>query len=92
MGQRGQQRQKRQQGGFRRAKPEQIRAMSQQATSPRKKGGEILAINLLSQSPVYSNQNGRFFEASPEEFQQLQNMDVAVAASKINQVLKSNDF
>ncbi|XWS53955.1 hypothetical protein CRYUN_Cryun10bG0045200 [Craigia yunnanensis] len=84
-GQRGQQRQKRQQGGFRRAKPEQIRAMSQQATSPRHRGGEILAINLLSQSPVYSNQNGRFFEASPEEFQQLQNMDVAVAASNINQ-------
>ncbi|XVF28798.1 hypothetical protein REPUB_Repub15cG0062700 [Reevesia pubescens] len=81
----GQRRQQRQQGVFRRAKPEQIRSMSQQATSPRQRGGERLAINLLSQSPVYSNQNGRFFEASPEEFKQLQNMDVAVAALKINQ-------
>ncbi|XVE81649.1 hypothetical protein DITRI_Ditri15bG0082200 [Diplodiscus trichospermus] len=77
--------QKGQQGVFRRAKPEQIRAMSQQATSPRQRGGERLVFNLLSQSAVYSNQNGRFFEASPEDFKQLQNMDVSVVAFKINQ-------
>nr|prf major storage protein [Theobroma cacao] len=83
--QRGQKRQQGQQGMFRKAKPEQIRAISQQATSPRHRGGERLAINLLSQSPVYSNQNGRFFEACPEDFSQFQNMDVAVSAFKLNQ-------
>ncbi|XP_021291635.1 vicilin [Herrania umbratica] len=73
-----------QQGMFRRAKPEQIRALSQQATSPGQRGGESLAVNLFSQSPVYSNRNGRFFEVCPEAFSQFQNMDVAVAAIKLN--------
>ncbi|XVE65974.1 hypothetical protein DITRI_Ditri08aG0044000 [Diplodiscus trichospermus] len=80
----GQQKLKRQQGVFRRATPEQIRSMSQQETSPRQRGGERFAFNLLSQSPVYSNQNGRFFEACPNEFKQLQEMDVSVAALRIN--------
>ncbi|XVF38263.1 hypothetical protein REPUB_Repub20aG0085400 [Reevesia pubescens] len=58
--------QKGQYGVFKKAKPQQIRAMSQQAISPRKRGGERLAFNILNQSPVYSNR--RFFEASHEDF------------------------
>ncbi|PPR91215.1 hypothetical protein GOBAR_AA29480 [Gossypium barbadense] len=73
------------QGMFRKASQEQIRALSQEATSPRGKGSEGYAFNLLSQTPRYSNQNGRFYEACPRNFQQqLQEVDSSVVAFEIN--------
>ncbi|OMO85650.1 Cupin 1 [Corchorus olitorius] len=81
---REQQGQKSQQGIFRRAEAQQIRSLTQQATSPGEKGTESLAFNLMRQSPIYSNQNGRFFEAKPENFKQLQDFFVSVAAFQIN--------
>ncbi|PPD69378.1 hypothetical protein GOBAR_DD33745 [Gossypium barbadense] len=73
------------QGMFRKASQEQIRALSQGATSPRGKGSEGYAFNLLSQTPRYSNQNGRFYEACPRNFQQqLREVDSSVVAFEIN--------
>ncbi|KAL4296823.1 hypothetical protein GQ457_12G003540 [Hibiscus cannabinus] len=79
----GRQRQS-QQGMFRRASQEQISSLSQGATTPKEKE-EDFAFNLLAQKPKYSNQNGKFFEACPREFELLQDVDAAVAGFEINQ-------
>ncbi|GMI95982.1 hypothetical protein like AT3G22640 [Hibiscus trionum] len=74
----------RQQGMFRRASQEQIRSLSQGATTPTEKQ-QSFAFNLLAQKPKYSNQNGKFFEACPREFELLQDIDAAVVGFEINQ-------
>ncbi|KAE8658346.1 hypothetical protein F3Y22_tig00116971pilonHSYRG00239 [Hibiscus syriacus] len=55
---------------FHRASQEQIRILSQGATtsSEEEKG---FAFNLFAQKPKYSNQNGKFFKACPREFELL---------------------
>ncbi|GMI95981.1 hypothetical protein HRI_003267400 [Hibiscus trionum] len=73
-----------QQGMFRRASQEQIRSLSQGATTPTEKQ-ESFAFNLLAQKPKFSNQNGQFFEASPSEFQLLRDVDTSILGIEINQ-------
>ncbi|GMI71955.1 hypothetical protein HRI_000864800 [Hibiscus trionum] len=73
-----------QKGMFRRASQEQIKSLSQGATTPKEKE-ERFAFNLLAQKPKYSNQNGKFFEACPREFELLRNADAAVVGFEINQ-------
>ncbi|KAE8658343.1 Vicilin GC72-A [Hibiscus syriacus] len=72
-----------QQGMFRRVSQEQIKSLSKGATTPKEKE-EKCAFNLLSQNPKYSNENGKFFEACPREFELLRNIDAAVAGIEIS--------
>lgn len=77
------------QGKIIRASQEQLRALSQRATSTKKGSrGTKALIKLQSQTPVYNNQYGRMFEACPDEFPQLQRTNVATAIVDIKQVLK----
>lgn len=48
--------------------------------------GSDLNFNLLSQRPLHSNNYGKFYEAPPQEFNQLQDMNVSVAMLDINPV------
>ncbi|KAI4304048.1 hypothetical protein MLD38_039612 [Melastoma candidum] len=41
--------------------------------------------NMLKQHPIYSNGFGRFFEASPEDFEQLRDLDISVTFVEVNQ-------
>lgn len=72
-----------------RASQEQLKALSQRATSVKKGGrGARSLIKLESQSPVYNNQYGQMYEACPDEFPQLRRTDVATSVLDIKQVLK----
>ncbi|XP_048130226.1 vicilin Jug r 2.0101 [Rhodamnia argentea] len=79
----GQQRQ----GVIIRASEEQLQALSEhRGKSKKKKGhGSNGPFNLLGQKPIYSNEFGRFFQASPEEFKQLQDSGVSVTFAEVNQ-------
>ncbi|KAE8658347.1 Vicilin GC72-A [Hibiscus syriacus] len=72
-------------GNVRIASQEQIRTLSQGATTPREKE-EGFAFNLFAQKPKYSNENGKFFEACPREFELLRDVDAAVVGFELNQV------
>ncbi|KAK8684741.1 hypothetical protein V6N13_040757 [Hibiscus sabdariffa] len=76
-----------QQRMFHRASQEQIRSLSQGATSSSQKGGETkrFTFNLFTQTLIYSDENGRFFEAYPHEFELLCDLDVSVSSAQINQ-------
>lgn len=86
--QRGERQHQQQEGFIRRASQEQLRALSKHASSSKRKGGRNSngPISLKNQKPLYSNKNGKFFEANPQEFKQLQDMDVFVNLVDINQV------
>ncbi|XP_022979464.1 vicilin-like isoform X1 [Cucurbita maxima] len=79
--------QRRERGGkIVRASQEQLRALSQRATSVRKGSRGVRApIKLESQTPVYNNQYGQMFEACPDEFPQLRRTDVATSVVDIKQ-------
>ncbi|KAJ4822088.1 hypothetical protein Tsubulata_041573, partial [Turnera subulata] len=78
----GQQRQ----GIIFKAPRETLKSLSQHATSTKRRGHEFRhPFNLLNQKPVYSNNFGRFFEASPDDFKQLQDLEVSVAFADIKQ-------
>ena len=63
-------------------------ALSQHAMSSSRRGRSSEGpISLQRQRPSYSNQFGRFFEASPEKHRQLQDMDVLVNYAEIKRVL-----
>lgn len=70
------------------ASQEQLRALSQhvsstkQITNPNSKG----PIKLPSENPLYSNDFGKLFEAKPEKYKQLKDMDVLVDLVEINKV------
>ncbi|XP_050942533.1 vicilin Jug r 2.0101 [Cucumis melo] len=69
-----------------RASQEQLKALSQRATSVKKGGrGARSLIKLESQSPVYNNQYGQMYEACPDEFPQLRRTDVATSVLDIKQ-------
>lgn len=84
--QRGERQQQQQEGFIRRASREQLRALSQQASSSKREGGRDTngPISLKNQKPLYCNNNGKFFEANPQQFKQLQDMDVFVNLVDIN--------
>lgn len=70
------------------ASQEKIMALSQHAMSSSRRGRSSGGpISLQRQRPLYSNQFGRFFEASPEEHRQLKDMDVLVDYAEIKRVL-----
>ncbi|KAK8557232.1 hypothetical protein V6N13_013507 [Hibiscus sabdariffa] len=73
-----------QQGMFREASQEQIKSLSKGATTPKEKEAEF-AFNLLAQKPKYSNQNGKFYEACPRDFELLRQADASVVGFEINQ-------
>ncbi|KAG6582312.1 Vicilin-like antimicrobial peptides 2-1, partial [Cucurbita argyrosperma subsp. sororia] len=79
--------QRRERGGkIVRASQEQLRALSQRATSVRRGSRGVRApIKLESQTPVYNNQYGQMFEACPDEFPQLRRTDVATSIVDIKQ-------
>ncbi|KAL9161635.1 hypothetical protein ABFS82_07G034500 [Erythranthe guttata] len=65
------------------ASKEQIRALSQESeSSPRgrreKESSSWGPIDLLNERPVFSNEFGQYFEASPNHYQQLRDLDVSV--------------
>lgn len=69
----GQQRQ----GVILKAPPQKLKALSQRVSRSMQKGQG--PINLLNQQPSYSNRYGNWLEASPNDYEQLQDMDVSVA-------------
>ncbi|GLT77852.1 hypothetical protein SLA2020_494070 [Shorea laevis] len=76
--------QEQRQGVIIKASQEQLRALSQRAMSASRKSSRG-PISLKSLSPSYSNQYGKFIEASPEDHRQLQDMDVFVNYAEIKQ-------
>ncbi|XP_024029190.1 vicilin [Morus notabilis] len=74
-------------GFIKRASQEQLQALTQHASSPRRKGGRQTTgpISLHSLSPTYSNNYGKFYEATPEDNKQLEEMDVLVAWTDLKQ-------
>lgn len=86
------QQQEQRQGVIIRASQEQLRALSQRAMSAGRKGRQSSRgpISLRNLSPSYSNQFGQFFEASPEDHMQLQDMDVFVNYAEIKQVIQKS--
>ncbi|KAM4115879.1 hypothetical protein ACJW30_02G007100 [Castanea mollissima] len=67
------------------ASQEKIIALSQNAMSSSRRGRSSGGpISLQRQRLLYSNQFGRFFEASPEEHRQLQGMDGAMFVPHFN--------
>ncbi|XP_060959631.1 vicilin Jug r 2.0101 [Cannabis sativa] len=81
------QRQGQREGFIKRASQEQLKALSQHATSPRRRGHESSGpvISLQNQSPRYSNTHGKFYEVTPEQNKQLKDMDVLVSWCELNQ-------
>lgn len=75
---------------IKRASQEQLQALTQHASSPRRKGGRQTTgpISLHSLSPTYSNNYGKFYEATPEDNKQLEEMDVLVSWTDLKQVKK----
>ncbi|KAF5752254.1 vicilin-like antimicrobial peptides 2-2 [Tripterygium wilfordii] len=72
-------------GMIMKATKEQLRGLSRHVSSPGATSHDSNApFNLLNQRPRYSNEHGQFFEASPEEFKQLQTMDLYVAFSDMD--------
>ncbi|MCE3051994.1 hypothetical protein HAX54_051373 [Datura stramonium] len=69
------------------ATEEQIRAISEHASrSTKQTKGEIRSpFNLLKERPLFESRFGQFFEASPERFEQLRDLDTAVGFMNINQ-------
>ncbi|XP_040373826.1 vicilin Jug r 2.0101-like [Rosa chinensis] len=69
-----------------RASPKQLQALSQHASSPRSKGRQSGKgpFNLRNQKPIQANEFGKLFEARPEKFGQLQDMDVSVTCVEVN--------
>ncbi|GLT78549.1 hypothetical protein SLA2020_500800 [Shorea laevis] len=71
-------------GMMRSASQEQLSALSaDDSSSPRHSESSSL-IELLNQSPLYSNENGRFFEASPASSKLLRRMGVSLFALQMN--------
>ncbi|XP_060179383.1 vicilin Cor a 11.0101-like [Lycium barbarum] len=69
------------------ASEEQIRAISEHASRSTKqtKGETQGPFNLLKERPLFGSKFGQFFEASPEKFEQLRDLDTAVGFMNINQ-------
>ncbi|KAK6130223.1 hypothetical protein DH2020_036033 [Rehmannia glutinosa] len=68
------------------ASKEQIRALSQETESSRGRRGESWGpFNLLDQQPLFSSNLGQYFEASPNDYQQLKDLDVSVGFMHIKQ-------
>ncbi|KAI3469600.1 hypothetical protein Pfo_026263 [Paulownia fortunei] len=62
------------------ASKEQIRALSQESESSRGRREESWGpFNLLNERPLFSNRYGQYFEASPNDYKQLKDLDVSVA-------------
>ncbi|KAF8016754.1 hypothetical protein BT93_H2088 [Corymbia citriodora subsp. variegata] len=69
-----------------RASEEQRQALSERRGWSKKKGhGSKGPFNLLGQKPTYSNEFGRFFQASPDEFKQLRDMGISVTFAEVYQ-------
>ncbi|XP_010265314.1 PREDICTED: vicilin-like antimicrobial peptides 2-2 [Nelumbo nucifera] len=78
---------------MREASKEQIKAMSEQASSS-SEGGRRWSIhksetrgpfNLLKKHPIYSNSYGQLYKAQPNDYQQLKDLNVSVIFSNISQ-------
>ncbi|PHU21852.1 hypothetical protein BC332_06959 [Capsicum chinense] len=75
------------QGIIVKASEEQIRAISQHASSSTKqtKGETEGPFNVLKERPLFGNRLGQFIVAPPEKFQQLRDLDVAIGFMNISQ-------
>ncbi|XP_049374474.1 vicilin Car i 2.0101-like [Solanum verrucosum] len=72
------------QGIIIKASEEKIRAISQPGS--RSIRGETRGpVNVLNQRPLIGNRFGQYFEAAPERFEHLRDLDVAVGIMNINQ-------
>ncbi|PIA50993.1 hypothetical protein AQUCO_01100067v1 [Aquilegia coerulea] len=79
-------------GGIVQASQEQIRALSQDVSSSRQHSPKWSRhssqswrpFNLLNQRPTHSNEYGQLYDVTPNDYPQLQDLDVAVSYHKIN--------
>ncbi|XP_015086552.1 vicilin GC72-A-like [Solanum pennellii] len=69
------------------ASEEQIRAISEHASrsTQQTRGRTQGPFNLLKERPVFESRFGQFFEARPERYEQLRDLDAAVGFMNINQ-------
>lgn len=87
------------QGIIRRVSPDQIKELTEHAISPSNKHKNKKdkhkdkdrstfgsPFNLLTQDAIYSNDFGRYHEAHPKKFSQLQDLDIAVGWVNMTQV------
>ncbi|PIA51252.1 hypothetical protein AQUCO_01100237v1 [Aquilegia coerulea] len=80
-------------GGIVQASQEQIRALSRDVSSSRQRSPKWSRhssqswrpFNLLNQRPTHSNEYGQLYDVTPNDYPQLQDLDVAVSYHKINQ-------
>ncbi|CAH2053008.1 unnamed protein product [Thlaspi arvense] len=80
------------QGIMRRVTRDQIKELTEHATSPSNKDKDDKDISrvwnpfsIFTQDPIYSNDFGRFHEANPKRFSQLQDLDISVAWANMTQ-------
>uniref|UniRef100_A0A2R2JFS1 SM80.1 Vicilin n=1 Tax=Solanum melongena TaxID=223891 RepID=A0A2R2JFS1_SOLME len=75
------------QGAIIKASEEQIRAISEHASrsTQQTRGRTQGPFNLMKERPQFGSRFGQFIEASPERFEQLRDLDAAVAFMNINQ-------
>ncbi|XP_009605859.1 vicilin Jug r 2.0101 [Nicotiana tomentosiformis] len=71
-------------GIFVKASEEQIRAISEHASRSTKQQTRG-PFNLLNERPLLGNRFGQYFEATPERFEQLRDLDAAAGIMNINQ-------
>lgn len=63
-----------------------LKALTQHASSVKQRGRQLRdPFNLLNEKPLYSNKFGQFFEASPNDFKQLRDLDVSLGLADIKQ-------
>lgn len=72
-------------GAIIKARREQVRVLAQHRMSRREIGESRGPLNLLHERPKFSNEHGEFFEVSPNEYEQLEDLDVSVAYCNIKQ-------
>lgn len=77
------------------ASKEQIRSLSEQEEFPARIwpfGDSSGPFNLFRRRPSQSNQFGRLYEAHPNDFKQLQDLDLIVSFANITKVSKTCSF
>ncbi|KAH6808910.1 hypothetical protein C2S51_026693 [Perilla frutescens var. frutescens] len=75
-------RQQKNEGVIIRASKEQIKALSKESSEGRREG-RWSPINVMNKSPLFSSKFGRYVEASPNDHDQLKDLDVAVGFMNI---------
>ncbi|KAH9605154.1 hypothetical protein KSS87_014617 [Heliosperma pusillum] len=67
------------------ARQDQVRAMAQRGMSTESFGSSRSVFNLLNEEPIYSNDHGEYYIVTPNDYEELENLDVSVAYCDLNE-------